>query len=1347
MIPIRAWGRLLAALAAIFVLAVAAGAQEKLDPRLRGLLLRPPSAGGFTPQGAYIDAPSPSVRLFVRLSPGADADALRARFPTGRFEGPVGTILTGELPLADLERLGQDPAVAGAEGARQLKLSMEIVRSSVTSGGIWLGALDAVSIDFGTTLGSGVVVGLIDSGIDFTHPDFYTEGAPNRTRILSIWDQTISSHTGGPFPSGFAYGAEYSRTQIDDEIDGSPAGVVLQRDTVGHGSHVAGIAAGDGSATDGDLPAGTFKGIAPEADIVMVKSDLTDTHILNALTFIVNKAAAAGKRAVVNMSLGTQYGPHDGTSALDTGVAAVALTTPVVVAMGNEQDGSVHASTTIATSGTALFTLAADAGVADLLADFWVPSGDTYTVEVSSSATATPQSCSAGSDCLGLTIAGNTIDIFNTASGHPSGDRESVVDIYKTGGLAGLNWRVKLLRATNGGSGRIDGWVATNSSSFTALVDSSGTLSSPATANNVVAVASYCSKRQWRRNDGTFPITDTSCSAGSLGDISVFSNRGPTRDGRQKPDLTAPGQRIASTLSVDQGLASGDNTVAFDGKHKLINGTSMATPVVTGTLARSLQQTPSATAASLRSTLQTQARSDAKVAGWGALPNPVFGYGKLRILGCGEQLLVAPSTAAPSVLGTSSISWTWAALSGATSYKVYYATAPASLIVSTGLPAYTLADLSANTTIALRVTGVNVCGEGPGQDSASTSTLAVPLATFSRTMHVSSATLAWTSLPAAPRALSAFGYRAEASVAADFSGPIFSSVSPAVGAAGLAVAGLTAFTSYYFRVATLNDVGAPHFIAGTVGFTNTTLLPPGAGPFSAIAESSISASWTLNGNPTGLEYLLRGSTAADFSGTLFSSQTFALSAVLSGLALDTTYHFQVRPTTGPFAALGSTATLGGIPGAATVPFTAVFQTSMSVAWTSGSNPASTRYRAELAASSDFLLSPQSSATAATGAIFTGLDKNTTYYLRVASLNKNSVPSSFGAVAGTATLTNVPAAVVPVFGFVGPSSASVNWAALSLVPLSETCEGYIVTAATTANFSGSNTEARTPSPGATGLTVTGLLQNSTYYFRVGALNWHNVPSFIALGSTLTSGALLSSATYDGGSLLVTINPAIPQLSEVQVSVPPGTFDPGTQVIINATIIGSLPPPSSSQGIIALLGNLAGVDISAGTSQPRMGKRVSLRFTYVPASLPAGVDARRLVVGRYTGSGWTLLPTTLDASAATLTAETDHFTLFAPLIVTAPATLDAVQAFPIPWKPGSNNPSFDAQGISFTGIPEGGQVRIFTILGEEVADLSAGPSGILLWDGKNTNGRRVGSGTYVVLVSGGGARQVLRVAVVR
>ena len=134
--------------------------------------------------------------------------------------------------------------------------------------------------------GKGVIVGIIDTGIDWRRSDF--KGADGSSRILYIWDQTIQM-------SDYAlmgYGTERTKEEID-------SGQCLQTDPAGHGTHVASIAAGSGRGMSG------FVGMAPEADIIAVKTSFYDAEILDAVGYIMEKAFELNKPVVINMSFGT----------------------------------------------------------------------------------------------------------------------------------------------------------------------------------------------------------------------------------------------------------------------------------------------------------------------------------------------------------------------------------------------------------------------------------------------------------------------------------------------------------------------------------------------------------------------------------------------------------------------------------------------------------------------------------------------------------------------------------------------------------------------------------------------------------------------------------------------------------------------------------------------------------------------------------------------------------------------------------------------------------------------------------------------------------------------------------
>src|SRR5262249_18338556 len=177
---------------------------------------------------------------------------------------------------------------------------------------------------------SGIIVGEVDTGIDWSSDDF--KKPDGTTRILNIWDQTVA----GTPPAGFAIGTEWTSAQIN-------ANLCTHHDTDGHGTHVMGTAAADGAATGNAQPAFQFTGMAPKADIIVVATTFQTADIIDGVNYIFQKAAALGKNAVVNLSLGSQFGAHDGTEDFDT--AMNAMTGPgkiICVAAGNDGNAGIH---------------------------------------------------------------------------------------------------------------------------------------------------------------------------------------------------------------------------------------------------------------------------------------------------------------------------------------------------------------------------------------------------------------------------------------------------------------------------------------------------------------------------------------------------------------------------------------------------------------------------------------------------------------------------------------------------------------------------------------------------------------------------------------------------------------------------------------------------------------------------------------------------------------------------------------------------------------------------------------------------------------------------------------------
>ncbi len=244
---------------------------------------------------SWSDSPEgPLLSLAVEAQEGTDLWEVAASLG-GRFEGrwgkDGGTIVLPAERLPDLLRNESILRVRRPVSHRPYLDSATRDTGAVT-----------VKQDWGFK-GSGALYGAIDTGIDWSHGDF--KNADGTTRILYLWDQTDPT---GPPPSGFTYGTEWTAAQINagvcTETDNDPA-------TWGHGTSTTACGAGNGLSTGG-----AYAGHAEEAGILLVKSDLSDAHIEDGLTYLWGRAQSLGKPLSINMSFGGGWGPHDGSDAL-----------------------------------------------------------------------------------------------------------------------------------------------------------------------------------------------------------------------------------------------------------------------------------------------------------------------------------------------------------------------------------------------------------------------------------------------------------------------------------------------------------------------------------------------------------------------------------------------------------------------------------------------------------------------------------------------------------------------------------------------------------------------------------------------------------------------------------------------------------------------------------------------------------------------------------------------------------------------------------------------------------------------------------------------------------------------
>jgi subtilisin family serine protease len=531
------------------------------------------------------------------------------------------------LTLAQINKVAALPEVTFVDTSKKLRATNDI---SVASSGASL--LHSGRLDNTAYKGDGVIVAIIDTGIDWDHLDFRKPTDPKKSRILRIWDQTISPLAGEVAPAGFNFGVEYTQSQIENEIDGTPAGFVREKDTDGHGTHVAGIAAGNGAALDTK-----YAGLAPNSDIVIVKAGngtFDTSNIIIALDYLRNLATSLGKPIVVNMSLGSQTGAHDGTDPLELAIDAftdVAAGRIVVVASGNDNGENIHKQFTLQAGSSATIALQVPATTTTDSQDvfqFTAYANDKSAVNVTLTAPDGTQTTSLSNNGASV-MAGKAKVYLSNFEDSESGDRKVQVYVTRTStstSVAG-DWNI-VIENTSSNSIVIDGWLDTKGDDYSAISlvggDSNYLVSIPGCATKAITVGSYMAKIDWYAASGS----GYNYTAGTQDDISTFSSKGPRRDNVVKPNITANGQAAVSCLSSDSGLANDSAYMVVNGLYRIEQGTSMATPVVAGCVALLLQKKSSATFTEIKNAISTTATKDAFT---GTTENATWGSGKIDV--------------------------------------------------------------------------------------------------------------------------------------------------------------------------------------------------------------------------------------------------------------------------------------------------------------------------------------------------------------------------------------------------------------------------------------------------------------------------------------------------------------------------------------------------------------------------------------------------------------------------------------------------------------------------------------------------------------------------------------------
>lgn len=461
-------------------------------------------------------------------------------------------------------------------------------------------------------LGKDVLIGIVDSGIDYENPDF--RNADGTTRILALWDQTLQN---GKPPQGYHIGTEFTSEQINEalrmEVREERYRIVPSRDTSGHGTAVAGIAAGNGRGSKN----GKYRGAAPEAGLLIVKMGGAGetgfprtTQLMRGVDYIVRKAEELKKPVAINISFGNTYGSHDGTSLLERYLNTVSERWKNVICVGSGNEGTTagHAAGEYRKGMMTEVQLAVQQREKSFSLQIWKSYVDEVAITI-----VDPSGNHSGrleeKEGTQRIQIGETELLVYYGEPKPYSIRQEIYISFQPRNefvTAGV-WKIQMM------PGQVvdklwQMWLpvqnALNIGTAFLKPDSSTTLTIPSTASLVITVAAY--------NALTFSYAD-------------FSGRGPAQiyegENANKPDLAAPGVRVMAPVA--------------GGGYAEFTGTSFATPFVTGSAALLMEwgivkgNDPYLYGEKVKAYLRRGAR---QIPGYERWPNGKLGYGRLCIV-------------------------------------------------------------------------------------------------------------------------------------------------------------------------------------------------------------------------------------------------------------------------------------------------------------------------------------------------------------------------------------------------------------------------------------------------------------------------------------------------------------------------------------------------------------------------------------------------------------------------------------------------------------------------------------------------------------------------------------------
>ena len=521
---------------------------------------------------------------------------------------PIGSVVSLKVPLNQLATITSLPGLESMQIAAKVENLLDKaiidIRADSTHAGIGLPE--------GYT-GKDVYIGVTDWGFDYTSPMFY-DTSLSESRIIAAWDQFKTS---GPSPNGFNYGTEYTSPQTLLAAESDTSNIYNYSS---HGTHVAGIAAGSGAGL-------AYRGVAFESKLLFVTFTFNVASVLDAWEWMYQKALADGKRLVINMSWGIyHFGTLDGTSLLSQAITAYTdLGVIFVNSGGNNGNVNFHLKKTFSNdvlkSKIDFYDYNANANMWGQSIHSWGEVGNNFSngiivtnsaglVLVESPYYATNNTPSyidtfivAGLDTVWYNISADAIHPLNNKPQmrlRVKNTNTSLKILLKSIADTGIVHYWNLTELTNG----VGNWGMpfSTSGSGTSAGDNLNGISEPACSDDVITVAAYA--------------TQYSAANGTLvgGGIASFSSIGPRYDGTMKPDISAPGVAIMSSISsFTNAPFTSLGSVDFNGRtyhFAKFSGTSMSSPMVAGVAALILDANPYLSARQVKEIIMETARQD-----------------------------------------------------------------------------------------------------------------------------------------------------------------------------------------------------------------------------------------------------------------------------------------------------------------------------------------------------------------------------------------------------------------------------------------------------------------------------------------------------------------------------------------------------------------------------------------------------------------------------------------------------------------------------------------------------------------------------------------------------------------